>query len=630
MKRLVFPILQSPQFLLLSFGVFFSLLWHFSILYVSPFPWIENQYYVSRLFIFYIILHSLLAFVATDCASKTPICARWMSFSLIIFYGIYLAARALDWNVLYYYGGHVDVLFWDNAFYASGVGMLFSSVALLSIISVVFGLAIVAFLIVQIIKHRSNHSNSGRSNFSYIVAYCIAPPLVFILIGRVLIPAVFSPDGHSSVYTKLPPEFHVGKSIVDYLDQDNVEPIVLSETIKSKLASMGLPLETMSTEYPLLKPSIYLDKPIKSPPLDHQPNVIVILAEGLSSYFMEHASMRELDITPNLHKFSEDSLYFTNIVNANTPTLQGQIATLASSLHVFKTTMNMSRWGGHQDLINQNSETQGSLTTRYPFLSILLKKHGYESVHIQGGDARFADTGHYFKVSADYDDFISVSEDKYAEQRKHEIGSWGARDIDTFTVASEWIKTRQTKPFLLTISTLDIHHPYEPALRKPGVPNKLLNTVYSTDAGFGLFWERFIKSEYKHNTIVVVTADHALFPTADYLGVRGSEVSYYDNIPLMIYSPFHKSRMGTTDATRGTQLDIAPTLLQLLGLDSANSFMGLSLLSERKEYPYLFGKINLRSRTPTNEGISWSDEEQTELIKYIRYLASRNLLYPPD
>ena len=27
--------------------------------------------------------------------------------------------------------------------------------------------------------------------------------------------------------------------------------------------------------------------------------------------------------------------------------------------------------------------------------------------------------------------------------------------------------------------------------------------------------------------------------------------------------------------------------------------------------------------------ISWSNEEQTELIGYIRYLSSRNKLYPP-
>ena len=87
--------------------------------------------------------------------------------------------------------------------------------------------------------------------------------------------------------------------------------------------------------------------------------------------------------------------------------------------------------------------------------------------------------------------------------------------------------------------------------------------------------------------------------------------------------------MGTIDATRGSQLDIAPTVYELLGLDSPNSFIGLSLLSDRKEYPYLFGKVNLESRMNAGGDISWSNEEQTQLIKYIRYLSSINKLYPP-
>ena len=111
--------------------------------------------------------------------------------------------------------------------------------------------------------------------------------------------------------------------------------------------------------------------------------------------------------------------------------------------------------------------------------------------------------------------------------------------------------------------------------------------------------------------------------------LEGGDVGYYDRIPLMIYSPFHDSRMGTTDGTRGSQLDIAPTVYELLELDSANAFIGLSLLSDRKDYPYLFGKVNLASRMKVEEEISWSNEEQTELIKYIRYLASRNKLYSP-
>jgi phosphoglycerol transferase MdoB-like AlkP superfamily enzyme len=86
--------------------------------------------------------------------------------------------------------------------------------------------------------------------------------------------------------------------------------------------------------------------------------------------------------------------------------------------------------------------------------------------------------------------------------------------------------------------------------------------------------------------------------------------------------------MRSVDDVRGSQLDIVPTLLELLGLDSHNSFIGLSLLSDRREYPYLFGKVNLESRMSQVGEVSWNNDEQTKLIKYIRYLASINKLYP--
>ena len=629
MRRVASSILRSPHFLLLSFGVIYALLWHFSILYVSPYSWLDNRYQVERLFIFYLALHALLVLIVSIWAQKILFGGRWFGILLVAGYFIDLIVRALDWNVLYYYGGHVDVLFWDNAFYASSIGMLFTKVAHLSVLTVVAGSTIVLFLIRKIIRHQAVCVDAGMSLPAYLALYCVLPSLLVLLLGGVSIHMFFSSKGAGIVYTKYPPEYHFAMSIYDFLEQGYAEQVTLSDAQKSKLASMGLRLETASAEYPLLKNSVYLDESRELATYEEKPNVILVMAESFSSFFIEDPTMRELDITPNLNLFGEEAHYFSNIVNANTPTLQGQIATLASSLHLFKTTINMRLRGGHEDINEQNSDREESPATRYPYLSLLLKDHGYESVHIQSGNAGFAGTEHHFRLSAGYDDFISVSDSKYVDQREYKVNSWGASDIDTFRLASRWLETRQGGPFFMTISTMDIHHPYSPVVRKSGVEDNLLNTVFSTDAGFGVFWDYFRTSKYVDNTIIIFTADHPIFPTAEYLRVRGKSVGYYDKIPLIIYSPFHNSLKGTTDGIRGSQLDIAPTVFELLGLDSANAFMGLSLLSDRNDYPYLFGKVNLASRMQAGEEIPWSNEEQTELIKYIRYLASRNKLYPP-
>ncbi len=627
MKRAVVSIFLSPHFLLVSFGVLYALLWHFSLIYLSPFSWLENRHQVERLFVAYLALHTFLVLIVGLWAHKR-VGGPWLGIILVAGYCVFLAIRALDWNILYYYGSHVDALFWENAFYASGIEMMFTRVALLSLITVAVGAVVVITLLKKMVRHQAERAGENFTLLGYLAAYCVIPPFVVLLVGGVWIHAYFTESGTSNIYTAKPPEYHFFKSLYEYLQSGDVEKVELSISEKSKLASMGLPLETVSAEYPLYRDSVYLggtrDLDVQKIP----PNVILILVESLSSYFMEDPAMRELGITPNLTEFGQGTRSFSNIVNANTPTLQGQIATLASSLHLFRTTINLKRWGEHEDVYEQDSDREGSLMTRYPFISLLLKQHGYESVHVQGGDPGFADTANYFRVSASYDDFLSVATDKYADQREYELGPWGASDIDTFNEVTRWLEKRQGGPFFMSIATMDIHHPYYPVVEKPGVDNDLLNCVYSTDAGFGVFWEYFKKSRFKDNTIVIVTSDHALFPTSEYLEVRGEDIGYYDKIPLMIYSPFHAPLMRSVDDVRGSQLDIVPTLLELLGLDSHNSFIGLSLLSDRREYPYLFGKVNLESRMSQVGEVSWNNDEQTKLIKYIRYLASINKLYP--
>jgi phosphoglycerol transferase MdoB-like AlkP superfamily enzyme len=618
----------NPQIFLLLFGIVFSFLWHFSLIYLSPFSLFENSGQVKYLFFYYLYLHAGLVFSLSIWGAFRQKSSRWFFYFVVLIYALYQIVRSIDWVVLYYYGGHVDPLFWDNAFYASGLNMLKTWAVLLSSISVCTGLIIFTLLAGMGLKHQSINFRNGMSLQSYLIRFCLLPTTIFMLIGNLIIDTKFSKEGSSVVYTQLPPEFHFVKSIADYIRQGYAVPVELNDETKTKLASMGLTLESISKEYPFLRSSVYMnDFPCISTH-EKPPNVIIVIAESFSSYFLESPIIRAMGITPNIDAFAQKSCYFSNIVNANTPTLQGQIATLASSLHVFKTTMNMKRWGQHEDIKEQNNTQDGSLFTRYPFLSLLLKDHGYNSVHIQGGDARFADTEHYFRLSAGYDDFISVADSQYADQRLYKLGPWGAIDADTFRIVTQWLESKKGGPFLMTISTMDIHHPYTPTFYKSGVENDLLNTVYSTDAGFGIFWEYFRNSKFKSNTILIFTSDHAIFPTNEYLALRGKDVGYYDKIPLLIYSPFNDLPMNNVDSVRGTQLDVAPTLFELLGLDSPNAFLGLSLLSDRRNHPYLFGKVNLSSRFKNSAKISWTDEEQTQLINYIQYQASKNRLFP--
>ena len=76
--------------------------------------------------------------------------------------------------------------------------------------------------------------------------------------------------------------------------------------------------------------SIFIGGPREMVRHDDPPNVILIMVESLSSYLLENEEIRKLNLTPHLDNFSEQSLSFSSIYNANTPTLQGQVAAMAS------------------------------------------------------------------------------------------------------------------------------------------------------------------------------------------------------------------------------------------------------------------------------------------------------------
>ena len=278
MGQAIISVLRSPHFAFLSCGVIFALLWHFSILHASSLSWLDNRHRIESLFLVYLAAHVLLLWlVSIRIHGRRTQKHRAFLLLLVFAYLICLAARALDWNVLYYYGGHIDALFWDNAFYQSGTGMLFTRVGLFSICAIVAIASAMAFLLTRMIRHQAAYQQSGRPMRSYMLTYCALTPLLVLLPGTAAIRTFVPADTGNAVYTEHPPEYHIALSLHDFLVQDDVEAVVLSDRQKAKLAAMGLQLETASAEYPLMKGSVYLNESHKPQQHAVQPNVIIVL-----------------------------------------------------------------------------------------------------------------------------------------------------------------------------------------------------------------------------------------------------------------------------------------------------------------------------------------------------------------
>lgn len=144
------------------------------------------------------------------------------------------------------------------------------------------------------------------------------------------------------------------------------------------------------------------------------------------------------------------------------------------------------------------------------------------------------------------------------------------------------------KPLLLTISTINSHPPFKVKYTIPEAGgNDMLNALHSTDRAFGKFWDYFKKSKYRNNTLVILTADHAMGNSKEYISfVKKFEDHYrpfFDVIPCFLYFPGGAMK-GVTNDTPCVSMDLLPSLMDMMRLDLANPFMGLSIFSERPFY----------------------------------------------
>jgi arylsulfatase A-like enzyme len=201
------------------------------------------------------------------------------------------------------------------------------------------------------------------------------------------------------------------------------------------------------------------------------------------------------------------------------------------------------------------------------------------------------------------------------------------------------------KPFLLTISTIDMHPPYEALYKAPGSHGiKMLDCLYSTDRAIGLFWDYFRKSRYRDNTMIVVMADHAMGGGNAYdsfLGKYHKTASpFCDYITCFFHLPKNPSYRGQKNDILCTNLDLLPSIIAMINIDCENPFTGLSVFSERPKYPVPLSVFRMQDYPILMEGVTpeiregmrkldWTAANQDEFMEYMYSLAVTRSIYPP-
>ncbi|MBL7857028.1 MAG: sulfatase-like hydrolase/transferase [Cyclobacteriaceae bacterium] len=270
-----------------------------------------------------------------------------------------------------------------------------------------------------------------------------------------------------------------------------------------------------------------------------RPNIILFVLESFTAGIIAPLGGLE-NITPNLNELCKEGILFDNFYSSGDRTDKGLISIL-SGYPAQPTT----------SIIKYPSKTQS-----LPYLNLEIKKLGYTTSFVYGGDIDFANFRSYITNSAfdhittedDFDDDINISK-------------WGVHDHYVLEHAYQECDTASA-PFFKVILTLSSHEPFDVPMERViagDSPEALfLNSCYYTDRSIGDFITKAKQQPWWENTVVLFVADHGhRHPHNKELKDKARF-----HIPLLMVGGAIKK--DTIIHTIGSQTDIANTLLAQL------------------------------------------------------------------
>ncbi len=347
-------------------------------------------------------------------------------------------------------------------------------------------------------------------------------------------------------------------------------------------------------------------------------NLIVLQVESLEK-FVIGKRVNGQEITPNLNRLLNNSLYFSNFYE------QVWNGTSSDAELMINTSVYPVR--------------QGSTFFRFPgntynSLPKILVSHGYQTLAIhpdKGGywNWRQALTGIGFQKTIDESYF----------QMDERIGL-GLSDGSYLRQVGSLIKAEK-QPFYTFLITLTSHAPFDLPQQycdlnlDPGLQESKLGgyfqSIHYTDRQIGAFIEKLDQDGLLDNTVIVLYGDHTgvhKFYDDEIIQLKNPEswwMEGHSQIPLIIYS---KGMTGGEVKATGGHIDVLPTLAYLMGVEDKEyegTAMGRNLLNTKRDFVVLSsGEVvgtfsSDEEREKALHGVGIADEIiRSDYFKYYR------------
>jgi phosphoglycerol transferase MdoB-like AlkP superfamily enzyme len=283
-------------------------------------------------------------------------------------------------------------------------------------------------------------------------------------------------------------------------------------------------------------------------------NVVLITVESLSASFLSRFGNAQ-DLTPRLDALMQESLVFTQTYATGTRTVRGLEAL----------TLSVPPTPGRSLVKRPDAPALQSLGG-------VLAEQGYDTAFLYGGRGYFDNMNAFFDANG----YRSVDQTDLSDDEISFSNAWGVADEDLYRRAIREADADYAadRPFFLHLMTTSNHRPYTYPEGRVAIPSGTgrAGAVQYTDWAIGAFIDAAAERPWFEDTVFVIVADHC----ASCAGRQAIAVPKY-HIPMIVYAP---GRVPPREVdTLASQIDLAPTLLAMLGIEYESEFFGQDLLS---------------------------------------------------
>lgn len=310
-------------------------------------------------------------------------------------------------------------------------------------------------------------------------------------------------------------------------------------------------------------------------------NIFVIHLESLQQFMIDYKQDGQ-EVMPNLNKLyhANDTLAFDNFFHQ-----VGQGKTADAEMMLENSLYGLPEGSA--------MVTDGTTNTFQSAPALLHQKLGYTTASFHGDVPSFWNRDNAYK-SFGYQYFFS--KEYYPKTKDYDAG-YGMKDKIFMKESAHYIE-QLPQPFYAKLITVTNHYPYildkqnkdiQPWNTGDDTVDPYVQTARYLDESLGEFLDYLDKSGLRQNSVLILYGDHygisnnhqpAIAQILHKKKVTNYDLAMFQKVPFMINMPGLK---GGIDHTYGGEIDVLPTIEELLGISSKNYIQfGQDLLSPER------------------------------------------------